>query len=117
MTDVFVLLILIWLIVGTGVLFYFPPASLAAKKMRQIICAAIGVSVLFLAIHTDVPMTAKEAVIEVGLPFGRPLLLPYRYGYSLFLFRFLPLCGLVGLFTATFGPIAYVFKTRRDSRH
>ena len=114
LSDRATFLILIWLIIGTGALFYFPPKSFATQRMREAIFAAVFASVLLLTIHTSVPMTAKKAVVEIGFPFGRGLLLPYRYGYCVL--KFLPVFGSASLFIAILGPIAYVLIIRRDSK-
>ena len=81
--------------------------------MRIAILAGIVLSLAFLVLHVDVPMTTGEAYVEIGLPIGRGLRLPYRLGY--FVLRLWLLLGVVSLVVAAVGPVVYLVKTREES--
>ena len=115
MRDLIELAVILWLIVGTGLVFYFTPLSVGARKMRVIALAAILLCIVFLSTQVSVPMSAGRAFVWIGVPIGGGLRLPYRYGY--FILKFWPIFGLVSLTMAAVGPIAYVVKTRTDLRH
>ena len=114
MTDLVEFAGILWLILGTGLLFYFTPLSVGARKIRIVALAAMFLCIVFLSTNISVPMTAGRAYVSIALPIWSRLRIPYRYGY--FVVKFWPVFGLVSLTTAAVGPVAYVFKTRRDSR-
>ena len=113
MPEAFPLVTLIWLTVGVGLLFYFPPLSTGARRMRIAVLAGVVLSLAFLVLHVGVPMTAGVAYVEIGLPIGRGLRLPYRFGY--FFFWLWPILGIVSLAVAAVGPAIYLVKTRKES--
>ncbi|HET9305949.1 MAG TPA: hypothetical protein VFO46_07990 [Candidatus Sulfotelmatobacter sp.] len=115
MTDLIGFAVILWLIVGTGLVFYFTPVSVGARKMRIIALAAILLCIVFLSTQVSVPMSAGRAFVWIGAPTGGGLRLPYRYGY--FILKLWPIFGLVSMTMAAVGPIAYVVKTRADLRH
>jgi hypothetical protein len=107
-SDFAVLLVLIWLTLGTGLLFYFPPLSLTAKRIRVFVCVAVFVFVLNLSLHTAIVDTKTGALFEVGLHWGPSMFIPWPYGY--FVYQLLRISGLTSLVAAVFGPIAYLFS-------
>ncbi len=115
MTDLIDPAIILWLIVGTGIVFYFTPLSVGAKRMRIVTLASFFLCIVFLSTNMSVPMTAGDAYVRIGFPISGGLRLPYRYGY--FILKFWPIFGLVLPTTAAVGPVAYVVKTRTDSRN
>ena len=112
MADLYVLFVLVWMTIGTGLLFYFRPLSLAAKRMRMVILAGVFGTVVTLSLHSGIPSTSGEAYLAIGLPIGHDVRL--YYPCCLF-YKMSPIFGLGSLITAAIGPVIYVVKTRRDS--
>jgi hypothetical protein len=81
MPDLFVLVALVWMTIGTGLLFYFRPRSLAAKRVRMVVLGAVFGSVVAMSLHSEIPMTSGEAYLAIGLPIGDDVKLYYPYSY------------------------------------
>jgi len=113
MADTFSLLVVSWGIVGIGLLFYFSPLSIGARRMRAYIVTGICLSLAFLTISASVPMTAGEAYVEIGLPISHGLRVPYRFGW--FVLKLWPVFRFVALVVLAVGPVAYIVKNRRES--
>ena len=77
------------------------------------VLVSIFLTLAFLFLRADVPMTSGEAYVEVLSPFGRGLRLPYRYGY--FLLKIWPVLMIAFLVIAAAGPVLYVIMNRRES--
>ena len=104
MTDLIEFAVILWLIVGMGLVFYLTPLSVGARKIRIVGLGAILLCIVFLSTNISGPMSAGRAFVWIGVPIGGGLRLPYRYGY--FIFEVRPIFGLVSLTTAAVGPIA-----------
>jgi hypothetical protein len=114
MPDLLLLFVLVWMTIGTGLLFYFRPLSLAAKRIRMVVAAAVFGSAMTLSLHSGIADTSRGAFLEIGFPIGHDITLPY-YPYAYFFYKLFPIFGFGALITATIGPIIYLLKTRRDS--
>ena len=68
MPDILVLFVLVWMTIGTGLLFYSRPRSIAAKRIRIVVLGAVFGSVVMLSLHSGIPMTSGEAYLSIGLP-------------------------------------------------
>jgi hypothetical protein len=112
--DLLVLFVLVWMTIGTGLLFYFCPLSIAARRIRVVVLTAVFGSVVALSLHSAIPMTRGEAYLQIGLPVGHDVRLPY-YPYAYLYYKFFPIFGFGSLITATIGPIVYLLRTRQDS--
>jgi len=112
--DLLLLFVLVWLTIGTGLLFYFRPFSLVARRVRMVVLAAVFGSVIALSLHSAILMTRGEAYLYIGLPVGHDVRLPY-YPYAYLYFKLFPILKFGALITATMGPIIYLIQTRRDS--
>jgi hypothetical protein len=113
MPDLFALVAFVWMTIGTGLLFYFRPRSLAAKRVRMVVLGAVFGSVATMSLHLGIPMTSGEAYLAIGLPIGHDVKLYYPYSYLFY--KLFPIFGLGALITAAIGPIIYLLKTRRDA--
>ena len=113
MPDLLVPIVLAWIVIGTGLLFYFPPPSIAARRIRVVVLAAMLGLAVAMFLHIDIPNTSGRAYVAVGLPFGGDAKLYYPYGY--FCYRLFPVFLFALLSIATVGPLIYLLKTRRDS--
>lgn len=113
MQDLIMPFVLGWMIVGTGLLFYFPPLSVAARRIRIVALAAMLGSGVAMTLHITVPMTSGKAYLAVGLPWGHDVKL--YHPYADFFYRFFPILKLSSLIILVIGPITYLLKTHRDS--
>jgi hypothetical protein len=118
LSDLLLLVVLLWMTIGTGLLFCFPPVSITAKRIRMAVLVGMFGAVGALSMHSAIPMTKGDAYlqiwIEIWRPIGRPVILPY-YPYAYLFYRLFPIFGFGSMFAATIGPIIYLLQTRRDS--
>jgi hypothetical protein len=112
MRDLLVFVVVAWMIIGTGLLLYFRPLSVAARGMRMVVLAAMFGSAVAMSLHREIPMTSGNAYLSVGLPWGHDVKLygPYEY----FFYRPFPILKLGSLIIAAIGPISYLLKTHQD---
>jgi hypothetical protein len=114
MPDLVVFIVLVWMTISMGLLFYFHPLSIAAKRIRIVVLAAMCGSVVTLSLHSAIADTKRGVFLEIGLPFGHDVMLSYPYSY---LFdKVFPVFALSSLIMAAVGPVIYLLKTWRDSR-
>src|SRR5258707_790406 len=106
MPDILVLFVLVWMTIGTGLLFYSRPRSIAAKRIRIVVLGAVFGSVVMLSLHSGIPMTSGEAYLSIGLPVGHDVRLYYPYSYLFY--TLFPIVKFGALITATIGPIVYL---------
>jgi hypothetical protein len=113
MQDLIVLIVGAWIIIATGLVFYFRPLSVAARVLRMVVLAGMFGSAVAMCLHSGIPMTSGKAYVAVGLPFGHDVKLYGRYGY--FFARLFPIFALGSLTMSGIGPIIYLLTIRRDS--
>ena len=113
MRDLLILFVLAWIIVSTGLLFYFQALSVAARRLRIVVLAAVFGSVVAISLHSEIPMTSGKAYMAVGLPWGHDLKLYGQYGD--FFYKLFPILKLGSLIIIAIGPIIYLVKVHQDS--
>lgn len=113
MQDLVVLVVVAWMIIGTGLVLYFRPLSVTARGMRMVVLAAMFGSAVAMSLHSEIPMTSGKAYLSVGLPWGHAVKLYGPYGY--FFYRLFPILKLGSLIIAAIGPVIYLLKTHQDS--
>ncbi len=113
MQDLFMLFVLAWMTVGTGLLSYFPPLSVAARRIRMAVLASMFGSGGAMSLHMSVPNTTGRAYLAVGLPFGPNVKL--YHPYADFFYNLFPILKLGSLIILIVAPLIYLLKTHRES--